>query len=239
MLVKSLTLDKIKQLVDINGDLTNFKATIQVSPASSDEYEVAFVNQTILDNAEDFSYQTKSGPFSYSFESLDDMYQNHFLCLKSKSPLPVEVSIDATELPTTTVKNRVEPPAPVPVIQETPFYRKLWFKCFVLAVILVIVYWIYTRYFEKSDSVPAPVETAMELPVPVELPPVEIPETPVEIPEVPVEIPEIPVAPPPPPPVVEEPPSVKVRFQDDPTSDYNRKKSEFTSRLLSRLRGDD
>jgi hypothetical protein len=148
MVVKSLTLDKIKQLVDINGDMTNFKALIEINPADATaEYELAFVNQTILDNAEDFDYTSTRGPFRHAFTSSDDMYQNHFVCLRSTSPLDVNINVTVEELPTNTVapmKPQVEEFVPPPMEPEK-IYEKVWFKVLIVVSVLFVIYWFFFR----------------------------------------------------------------------------------------------
>lgn len=161
MIVKSLTLDKIKQLVDINADLTNFKASVEIIPKSGEEYEVAFVNQTILDNAEEFEYSKVKGPFTYGFESVDDMYQNHFLCLKAALPVDVEVKIDTQELPSQVVKTRPEADDVQTAPPEEKFYHKTWFKILIGVVLFCFLIWLYNKYFSSSppssESAPATV----------------------------------------------------------------------------------
>lgn len=158
---KSLTLDKLKQLVDINGDLTNFRAFVKIIPKEEKVYEFAFVSQTILDNA-DISYQTHKGPFQHVLEINDNLYQNHFLCLRALSPLDVDVIIQLEEIPTQiatpkfnnatmpeVADNQIISPE---IVSEEKFYHQMWFKVFIGCVVAIAGILIYKYYFTKSDK---------------------------------------------------------------------------------------
>ena len=162
--VRSLTLDKLKQLVDVNGDLTNFRASVEVSPKSEGVYEVAIVNQTILDNAEDFKYSVQTDVFRHMFEVTDGIYQNYFVCLKAASPIDVDVKISVEKLPSQTVENVPSRSLPNPIAgvkidpspeNEEKFYHQTWFKWAVIAAVVLSLYLGY-RYYSSRKTNSAP-----------------------------------------------------------------------------------
>jgi hypothetical protein len=246
-----LTLDKVKQLVDINGDLTNFKAVVAVMPKSEELYEFAFVNQTIIDNAEDFSYTRQTGPFNHSFTINDDLYQNHFLCLRCPTPLDVDVKVMTEELPTNVVKNKIEsstkfsPPVEGEIIQEPPniseekFYHQTWFKVAAFIATATAIYFAYIYFFEKSkkteQKIPNYEFASIDIPP---IPHVDIPPIPnVDIPPIPhVDIPPIPHIDIPQIQNITEPIQSVQKVSFNPVEGYKPRVNDFTTKLLSKLK---
>jgi len=97
---KTITIDTIKQLIDINGDVTNFKADFTVSSLNGDNFFIVVSDQNSLDNGEELKYQTsQSGSLSGSIINDKNVYQNYYLVLKAERPIEVNINIDFQELP--------------------------------------------------------------------------------------------------------------------------------------------
>jgi len=106
-----LVLSNKRQLIDINEDATLFDIDVTVTADSKYEFQAAVVNQTQLD-AGDINYQVFSGNMGVKVKNDKNVYQNHFLVLKSEKPGNVEVTL---------MKNQPPPPfqpAPPPEIPE-------------------------------------------------------------------------------------------------------------------------
>ena len=92
------SIDKTNKLIDLNGDKTNFKCSFQCKSENGEDFDVAVTDQNTLDN-ETLNYQkTLNGSLSKTFTSNNNIYQNHFLVLKSEYPTNVIVTIDLQEV---------------------------------------------------------------------------------------------------------------------------------------------
>lgn len=157
---KTLTLDKVRQLVDLNGELTNFVARFIITPKTDTPYEYTIASQTMLDNAESLNFLPAKGPVQKEFSIEEDLYQNHFLVLRSTAPHEVDVIIQREALPSKVIPNAAAtaqavaiPPPP----SEPPFYKQLWFQLLVLCFVIGASYYVYNKYFSKkteASSVP-------------------------------------------------------------------------------------
>ena len=54
---KTYTLGKIKQLIDLNGDSTNFDLSFNVTCQDDIPYNILVVDQTTLDNTPELQYK--------------------------------------------------------------------------------------------------------------------------------------------------------------------------------------
>lgn len=92
-------INKIKQLIDINGDATNFDATFTAISKDGTEFDVLVIDQTTLDNTEELEYKkAEGGKMGGRIVADKNVYQNHFLILKSDKPCDVEVEITKQEI---------------------------------------------------------------------------------------------------------------------------------------------
>lgn len=96
---KTITIDTIKQLIDINGDATNFKANFTVSAPNGDSFFMLVADQNKLDSGEELQYRQVQGSESGSIVADKNVYQNYYLVLKADRPIPVDVAIDFEPLP--------------------------------------------------------------------------------------------------------------------------------------------
>jgi len=94
------TLNKIKQLVDLNGDTTNFDITFKVNSKNGEPFDIVVVDQTTLDNSPELQYKNASkGIMSGNLIQDKNVYQNYFLVLKADQPCEVDVEITKKEIP--------------------------------------------------------------------------------------------------------------------------------------------
>jgi len=157
---KTYSLTKFKQLIDLNGDSENFDLRFTVTCNDNSPYQLLVVDQTTLDNSEILNYKNVTGVISGNVIADKNVFQNHFLILKSENPCEVDVEIVKQELPKT----------PDSVIQQlsNPYVNNLppqnmsppskdvnWFKIgLIVAVILggcFLLWYLYKR--KKTGSV--------------------------------------------------------------------------------------
>jgi len=157
---KTYSLTKFKQLIDLNGDSENFDLTFTVTCNDSSPYQLLVVDQTTLDNSEILDYKDVTGVMSGSVIADKNVFQNHFLILKSENPCEVHVEIVKQELPKTpdSVIQQLSNPYVnnIPPQNMSPPSKDVnWFKIgLIVAVILggcLLLWYLYKR--KKTDSV--------------------------------------------------------------------------------------
>lgn len=98
---KTYTLGKIKQLIDLNGETTNFDLSFRVSCHDDTPFNMLVVDQTTLDNTPELEYKEVTREISGNILADKNIYQNYFLILKSDKQCQVNVEIDKKPLPKT------------------------------------------------------------------------------------------------------------------------------------------
>ena len=90
----------MKQLVDLNGDTTNFDLTFSVTSKDKALFDVIVVDQTTLDSNPSLDYKhVTNGSISGNIVSDKGVYQNYFLMLKADTPCQCEVITEIKEIP--------------------------------------------------------------------------------------------------------------------------------------------
>lgn len=95
----SYSLTNRQQLVDLNGEMTNFNLTFTVTSKKNESFDVLVVDQTTLDNQPKLDFKRANGTISGNIIADKNVYQNYFLCLKADKPCDVNVTIDLKEIP--------------------------------------------------------------------------------------------------------------------------------------------
>lgn len=98
---KEYTLSKIKQLIDINGEVTNFRCRFDIKSQNDIPFLAVIVNQSTLDNAETLDFQPANGGLSGEIVADKNVYQSYFLVLKASDEYPssiVQVSMQFEKL---------------------------------------------------------------------------------------------------------------------------------------------
>ena len=99
---KVYTTSKVQQLIDLNEDLTNFKLRFTLNSKNGEEFDMAIADQYTIDNSpEEIVFKKVKNTISGTIVSDKDIFQNHFLILKSsgENEAQVEVSINKQEIP--------------------------------------------------------------------------------------------------------------------------------------------
>ena len=191
-ITKRISLTPQTQLVDLNGNLTNFEIYFNVKEENGKSFKLAVVDQTMLDQGVDIKYQDVNGEIDGELNSRKGIYQNYFICLKSETSGIVDITIKGKE---------VEPnPEPEPKTLKLEniskkggiinWLKKNWkYLLFVLVIIGALIYFFYDIKVPKTDvqntqlvsnditllPPPPPPKVDIELPPPpkvdIELPP--------------------------------------------------------------------
>jgi len=96
---KVITLSSVKQLIDLNGTSTNFDITFTAKSLDNSDFYALVVDQKILDSNAPLEFRLAKGSISANIISDNNVYQNHFLCLKSDKKCQIEVVIEKKEIP--------------------------------------------------------------------------------------------------------------------------------------------
>jgi hypothetical protein len=95
-----------KQLIDLNGDITNFSSTFKATSKGGEVFEALVVDQNTLDGGDPLQYRKVDGDISGTVKSDNGVYQNYYLVLRADTECECEVEITKTEIP----MNKPEPP---------------------------------------------------------------------------------------------------------------------------------
>ena len=97
---KIYSLTNRQQLVDLNGDTTNFDLSFVVKSIDGSPFYLIVVDQNTLDNNPNLDYKhVENGSMSGNIISDKNIYENYYLCIKSEKNCEVEVTIDKKEIP--------------------------------------------------------------------------------------------------------------------------------------------
>ena len=152
---KSYTLGKIKQLIDLNGDSTNFDLSFTVTCQDETPFKLLVVDQTTLDNTPELEYKETKTTISGNIVADKNVYQNYFLILKSENPCVVDVELVKKELPKTPEIKNVNFNDPETTTQPyVPAKSSIFsLKNLIIAVVVVVgIYILYRLYTNKSNS---------------------------------------------------------------------------------------
>lgn len=166
---KTYTLGKIKQLIDLNGDSTNFDLSFKVTCKDDTPFDLLVVDQTTLDNTPELQYKKVNNTISGNIVSDKNIYQNFFLILKSDKKCDVNVELTKKVLPKTpnvgteinTEINTSSIPATNGIIDPNyPNHRQLpedsinWKKIGLIALVVIIGICVLVWLYKRKDSNP-------------------------------------------------------------------------------------
>ncbi len=175
---KTYTLGKIKQLIDLNGDSTNFDLSFKVTCQDDTPYNLLVVDQTTLDNTPELQYKEARKSISGNIVADKNVYQNYFLILKSEKPCVVDVELTKKVLPKTPSGPIESGPIPGPgnpvpssrprktVISSPPSsipWKKIGLIALVVVIGLGILWCLYKRKGKETDKNEAPFEHSYTL----------------------------------------------------------------------------
>lgn len=154
MAIKTYSIHNVKQLIDLNGDSTNFDITFKVASKNGAPFDVLVVDQATLDTNPNLQYRrADKGIITGTISNNKNIYQNHFLVLKSDTPCECDVEIIKKELP---VNIPQQPTTTVP----TSLSKKRtdgfdWVKILLvlgaIAGIIVVLYWLPKKEPTKTE----------------------------------------------------------------------------------------
>lgn len=194
---KTYNVNKTKQLIDLNGHLTNFKAVFNVKSDNDAEFDVAIVDQNILDSEDEnaIKYKHATGIINGEIFNDNDIYQNYFLIIGSKKPCKCEVTVEVNQIPAKKNSNNTREHELSEIIEENVDYNepllaekyqsytskkksknRIWWILFfvVLAILIGIALFYYLKKYKyiyvKQDSNKVLTNTETVIQPPIQLP---------------------------------------------------------------------
>lgn len=149
---KVYTLNEFKQLIDLNGESTNFDVQFSVTSQTNEPFEIIVVDQTTLDGTPTLDYKVADqGTLSGNIvQDKNNHYQNYFLVLKSSKPNKCVVEITKKELPKPIPQSRpAHQQPPVATNSGTPIP---WTKIVLIVVVVAILGYVLYRFSQKKDD---------------------------------------------------------------------------------------
>ena len=155
---KTYKLSKLKQLIDLNGDLTNFDVSFTAKSKNGEHFEALIVDQQTLDNTEFLDYKQAKGIISGNFISDQNVYQNYFLILRSDKNCECDVTIDIKEIPPKLIQetnqntnNQTNEQNNVPVV--VPEKSNInWKIILIIVVILGLAAILYSKFNSSKNK---------------------------------------------------------------------------------------
>lgn len=100
MPIATYNLNKVRQLIDLNGDTTNFEISFKAVSKNREPFDMLIVDQTTLDNTPNLEFKKAvNGEIAGNIVQDKNIYQNYFMVLKSDNPCQCDVEIIKKELP--------------------------------------------------------------------------------------------------------------------------------------------
>lgn len=173
------SLSKVKQLVDLNGEITNFDISFRAKTKNGESFDVLVLDQTTLDNSSNLEYKKASGEISGHLVQDKNVYQNYFLILKADNPCQCEVEIVRQEIPRAQPQNSGVPNGVLPngntpgslmplppsgpqgglqgsVDQSSTNWPKIIITALVFAGIGYAMYYFLKKRKDTDDGIPSP-----------------------------------------------------------------------------------
>ena len=165
---KTYTVNRHRQLVDLNGDSKNFDLTFTCTSKDGAPFEILVVDQATLDSTPTLQYKKANGTISGNIVADKNVYQNYFLVLKADNPCQVTVKTIKKEIKPNLPTPRRHASAQAPQLQRPPSLKpptrpkKSNWKIIAIAVIVLgggaLLYYFYTQNKNKKEgsTIPTP-----------------------------------------------------------------------------------
>ena len=174
----------IRQLVDLNQDMTNFSVDFQARSLNKEPFECLVIDQQTLDEQEELKYKkVPNGVINGSVSSDKNVYMSYYLILRSETPCQVEVTLQIQKLddnlpllsdpgaggvdnPYNHNNNQEVVEPPVRLKDKIMKWLKNWKIIFAIVVIIIVIIYviksnkkpkeptIVTTFFPRKDDSP-------------------------------------------------------------------------------------
>uniref|UniRef100_A0A6C0LVG2 Uncharacterized protein n=1 Tax=viral metagenome TaxID=1070528 RepID=A0A6C0LVG2_9ZZZZ len=148
---------KQRQLIDLNGDMTNFDLTFTATSKDGKTFNVIVVDQETLDSnlVSEMKYKTATGSISGNIVADKNVHQSYYLCLKADPPCDVDIKIVKKAIPPSKKVMLKPPPPPPPMPEQNKSFFTLKNTVLTILAVVCIIFILYNvrNYFKTSDVV--------------------------------------------------------------------------------------
>ena len=149
---KKYSVNKVKQLIDLNGQLTNFDVKFTVTSKDKASFDLLVVDQTTLDSISNLEYKKiEGGSVSGNITYDKNIFQNHYLILKSDNPVECEVTIERNEIQP--VKNYIDSSTKTPFKKDSLSLKKILIIVLIIVLIAVVGIYFYKKYYSNTKTI--------------------------------------------------------------------------------------
>ena len=175
------TLNKLKQIIDLNGDLVDFKLSFSAVSSTNENFYAVVASQSALDDEKTvpLEYQLANGSISGTISVNDGIFQTYYLIMKSDTPNEVSVTLELEPIKIEMTPIDVKPVVPKKVtFADTPPAKKSggvsrkWFFIVLGVVLLVFALFMLYRAIKPKNK------KEFELPPPLKIKVIPPPKTP-------------------------------------------------------------
>lgn len=159
MPIATYNLNKVRQLIDLNGDTTNFEISFKAVSKNREPFDMLIVDQTTLDNTPTLEFKKAvNGEIAGNIVQDKNVYQNYFMVLKADNPCQCDVEIIKKELPKSLPIQSLEKDPSVSVSlpsssSSISISSVAWF-IIILAVGAGVIWYLFFRKKSESESIP-------------------------------------------------------------------------------------
>ena len=154
---KTYKINKMKQLIDLNGEYKNFEVSFSAQTKDNSVFDVVVVNQDTLDNGLPLVYKKADNGFiSGNFRSDENhVFKNYFLVLKCEKPTECVVSITSKHVDMKKPQPQQQQPQqqaqqPTSIVKNIKDNWKLILG--ICIICFVIYYYFYSNSKDESVS---------------------------------------------------------------------------------------
>jgi len=149
---KTISSNKQYQLVDLNGELVNFKIDYMLESIDSKPFETSIVSQEHLDDNRPIKYKkSENGKILGSMENKNNMKDNYYIAIKSDEEVEVNVTITRTEIPAPTTEMDFELKE-----KKNSFMYKYGYIIFIVIMLIGFGVYYYMYIYNPTTSVSKP-----------------------------------------------------------------------------------
>jgi hypothetical protein len=143
---------KIKKLIDLNGDSTNFESSFQISSENKTPFEIAVVDSDTLDNNDNLEYKkVVNGIITGKVVQNKNIYKSYSLILRADKECNCQIRIDKKELPLS--PEATNPPEKVE--NYIPLYKKktenFSWKKILLILGIICLFALFLYWYSKKE----------------------------------------------------------------------------------------
>ena len=164
---------KLQQLIDLNQDITNFKAEFKVSSKTDKPFMMLVTSQSQLDdpNVNNLEFKEVKGYIGGNIIADKNIFQNYFVVLKSADDQEVDLEVNLEPLPDNIPQQQQQQPQqqpqqqqqqpqtsdiikpPEPQTSKKLFLKSKYFIWILVGVaVLALLYLLYTSYYNSSSE---------------------------------------------------------------------------------------